>query len=323
MSDAKQQVEVSPARLAEPPEEKSKLTTLAVQLFVIPLAVVLFCVALAGLFVWLTSERKGLDDYLNALRASSGERRSQQAQYLLNYIQDAKRWQGIFDVTAQISADREKFLARNPHAVTEIVQVFEESKGQDAKTRRYLALVLGLLGSQEAVPVLRAGLTDNDAETVKNSLWALGRIGDEGSVLQMIELTRSNETSVRLMAVYVLGSMNDPQARRVLEASLNDPDELVKWNAAFGLAKKGNPVAWNVLVRLLDKEYVDRVTQLMPREDRPLAENVSRYRAAAVVWLAKLDAAKAAPLLEKMSGSEPDLLVRNAAIQQANSLKHK
>jgi HEAT repeat protein len=323
MSDAKQQVEVSPARLAEPPEEKSKLTTLAVQLFVIPLAVVLFCVALAGLFVWLTSERKGLDDYLNALRASSGERRSQQAQYLLNYIQDAKRWQGIFDVTAQISADREKFLARNPHAVTEIVQVFEESKGQDAKTRRYLALVLGLLGSQEAVPVLRAGLTDNDAETVKNSLWALGRIGDEGSVLQMIELTRSNETSVRLMAVYVLGSMNDPQARRVLEASLNDPDELVKWNAAFGLAKKGNPVAWNVLVRLLDKEYVDRVTQLMPREDRPLAENVSRYRAAAVVWLAKLDAAKAAPLLEKMSGSEPDLLVRNAAIQQVNSLKHK
>jgi HEAT repeat protein len=323
MSDAKQQVEVSPARLAEPPEEKSKLTTLAVQLFVIPLAVVLFCVALAGLFVWLTSERKGLDDYLNALRASSGERRSQQAQYLLNYIQDAKRWQGIFDVTAQISADREKFLARNPHAVTEIVQVFEESKDQDAKTRRYLALVLGLLGSQEAVPVLRAGLTDNDAETVKNSLWALGRIGDEGSVLQMIELTRSNETSVRLMAVYVLGSMNDPQARRVLEASLNDPDELVKWNAAFGLAKKGNPVAWNVLVRLLDKEYVDRVTQLMPREDRPLAENVSRYRAAAVVWLAKLDAAKAAPLLEKMSGSEPDLLVRNAAIQQVNSLKHK
>src|SRR5664280_762777 len=168
MSDAKQQMEASSPNLAELPEEKSKLTTLAVQLFVIPLAVVLFCAALAGLFVWLTSERKGLDDYLNALRASSGERRSQQAQYLLNYIQDAKRWQGIFDVTAQISADREKFLARNPHAVTEIVQVFEESKGQDAKTRRYLALVLGLLGSQEAVPALRAGLADDDAETVKN-----------------------------------------------------------------------------------------------------------------------------------------------------------
>ncbi len=323
MSDAKQPAEATSPSLAGPPEEKSKLATLAVQLFVIPLAVVLFCVALAGLFIWLTAERKGLDDYLNALRASSGEQRTQQAQYLLNYIQDSKRWQGIFDVTARISADRDQFLAKNPHAVTDILQVFEESKGQDPRTRRYLALVLGLLGDREAVAALRGGLNDSDAETVKNCVWALGRIGDNDSALRIIELTRSDESSVRLMAVYVLGSMNSPQAFRVLEASLNDPDELVKWNAAFGLANKGNAAAWDVLVRLLDKEYVDRVTQLMPREGRPLAENIQRYRVAAVVWVAKLDPAKARPLLEKMSTGETDLQVRNAAIQQVNSLNHK
>ncbi|HUI07724.1 MAG TPA: HEAT repeat domain-containing protein [Verrucomicrobiae bacterium] len=305
----------------QPAEEKSRFATLAVQLVVVPLAVVLFCVALAGLFVWLTSERKGFDDYLNALRANSGERRSQQAQYLLNYIQNAKRWQGIFDVTAQISADRDQFLANHPHAVADIVQVFEESKGQDPKTRRYLALVLGLLGGHDAADALRGGLDDADAETVKNCLWALGRIGDEHSVARVIELTLSDESSVRLMAVYVLGSLNSPQARAVLEASLNDPNELVKWNAAFGLAKNSNPAAWDVLVRLLDKDYVDRVTELMQQEDRPLAENISRYRAAAVVWLVKLDRARATPLLEKMSNSEPDLQVRNAAIQQLNNLK--
>src|ERR1700693_3384144 len=177
MSDAKQSGEAPSSGVVEPSAEKSTFATLMVQLFVIPLAVVLFCVALAGLFMWLPAERKGLDDYLGALRASSGEQRTQQARYLLNYIQDAKRWQGIFDVTAQISADREKFLAANPRAVAGIVQVFEESKGQDAKTRRYLALVLGLLGDREAVPTLRTGLRDSDAETVKNCLWALGRIG--------------------------------------------------------------------------------------------------------------------------------------------------
>ena len=307
----------------QPPEEKSRFATLLVQLVVIPLAVVLFCVAVAGLFMWLTSERKGFDDYLNALRADSGERRSQQAQYLLNYIQNAKRWQGIFDVTAQISADRDQFLAKNPHAVTEIVQVFEEAKGQDSKTRRYLALVLGLLGDRQAVPALRSGLDDGDAETVKNCLWALGRIGDEDSVVRMIELTRSPEPAVRLMAVYALGAMNNAQARGVLEASLNDPDELVKWNAAFGLANQGNPAAWDVLARLLDKEYVDRVTQLMAQEDRPLPENLTRYRVAAVVWVAKLDPARATPVLEKMSTGEPDLPVRNAAIQQLKNLKAK
>src|SRR5882762_11684723 len=140
MSDAKQSGEAPSPGVVELPEEKSTFATLAVQLFVIPLAVVLFCVALGGLFVWLTAERKGLDDYLGALRASSGEQRTQQAQYLLNYIQESKRWQGIFDVTAQISADREQFLARNPAAVTQLTQIFEESAGQDAKTRRYLAL---------------------------------------------------------------------------------------------------------------------------------------------------------------------------------------
>src|SRR5579871_2635418 len=189
MSDAKQQADVPSPVTAGLPEEKSKLSTLAVQLVVIPLAVVLFCVALAGLFVWLTGERKGLDDYLNALRASSGEQRSQQAQYLLNYIQDSKRWQGIFDVTAQISADRDQFLAKNPHAVADIVSIFEESKGQEPRTRRYLALVLGLLGSREALPALREGLNDGDAETVKNCVWALGRIGDEDSATRIIELT--------------------------------------------------------------------------------------------------------------------------------------
>ena len=57
----------------QPADEKSRLATLAVQWVVIPLAVVLFCVAVAALFMWLTSERKGFDDYLNALRANSGE----------------------------------------------------------------------------------------------------------------------------------------------------------------------------------------------------------------------------------------------------------
>ncbi len=323
MSDAKQSVPAPSPGKAEVAEEKSTFGTLAVQLFVIPLAVVLFCVALAGLFMWLTAERKGLDDYLGALRASSGEQRTRQAQYLLNYIQDSKRWQGIFDVSAQISADRDQFIAKNPHAVTDIVQVFEESKGQDPKTRGYLALVLGLLGDRQALAPLREGLNDSDPDTVKNCLWALGRLGDEQSVLRIIELTHSDEQSVRLMAVYVLGSLKDPSARQVLEASLNDPDELVKWNAAFGLASEGDATAWDVLARLLDKEYVDRVTQLMPKEGRPLAENIQRYRMAAVMWLVKLNPARATPLLEKMSTSETDLQVRNAAIQQLNSLRHK
>lgn len=298
----------------ELPEEKSRPVTLLVQLVVIPLGVVLFCVAIGGLFMWLTSERKDMDDYLRALRASSGTRRSQQAQYLLNYIQESKRWQGIFDVTAQISGDREKFLARNPQAVAQLVQIFNESAGQDAKTRRYLALVLGLLGDKEAVPALRSGLGDSDADTVKNCVWALARLQDADSANAIIELTRHDDSSVRLMAVYALGFLPSPQARGVLIGALNDADELVKWNAAFALANRGDAAGRGTLVNLLDKSFVDRFTQVTP-------ENRQRYRVAAVTWLAKLDRDAAIPLLEKVGREDADFQVRNAAMQQVNDLR--
>ncbi len=297
----------------ELPEEKSRPVTLIVQLVVIPLVVVAFCVALGGLFMWMTSERKDFDDYVRALQSSSGTKRGQQAQYLLNYIQESKRWQGIFDVTAQISGDREQFLARNPAAATQLTQVFEESAGQDAKTRRYLALVLGLLADKDALPALRRGLNDSDADTVKNCLWALAQLHDSESALPVIRLTKHDEPSVRLMAVYALGFLESQQAQPVLVGALNDTDEMVKWNAAFALANKGDRAGSDQLVRLLDKEYVDRFTDVT-------LQNRQRYRIAAVNWLGKLNETSA---LEKVSRDDLDLQVRNAAIQQLNDLGKK
>jgi len=302
--------------VASSPEEKSRIVTLVVQLVVIPLAVVLFCVALGGLFMWLTSERKDAEDYVHALQASSGAQRGQQAQYLLNYIQESKRWQGIFDVTAQMSADRDRFLASNPHLVADLVQVFDESAGQDAKTRRYLALVLGMLGDKQALPALRQGLNDGDADTVKNCVWALARLQDAEAAPAIIELTHHDDSSVRLMAVYALGFLPSPHAHDVLVGALNDTDELVKWNAAFALANKGDAAGRDTLVSLLDKSYVDRFTEVTP-------ENRQQYRVAAVVWLAKLDREAAIPLLEKAARDDADLPVRNAAIQQINELRKK
>lgn len=300
--------------LKEMPAEKSRPVTLLVQLVVIPLGVVLFCVALGALFMWLTAERKGFDDYVNSLRASTGEKRGNQAQYLLSYVQDSKRWQGIFDVTARMSADRDQFLAQHPRAVADIAGVFEEAKGQDAKTRRYLALVLGLLGDKSAAPALRGALNDSDADTVKNCVWALGRLGDEESAPAVIELTRHDEASVRLMAVFALGMLTHPAARDVMAAALNDRDDLVRWNAAFGLASRGDAAGRDVLMQLLDKEFVDRHLEVT-------MENRQRYRITAVNLLAKVDRQAALPALEKVAASDLDLQVRSAAMQQLKELK--
>lgn len=299
-----------------PVEEKSRPITLIVQLVIIPLVVVLFCAGLGALFMWMTSERKDFDDYVKTLRASSGTKRGQEAQYLLNYIQESKKWQGIFDVTAQMSAGPDEFLKTNPRAGAELRAIFDESAGQDAKTRRYVALVLGLLNDKESAPALRRGLTDSDPDTVKNCLWALARLKDDETAGPAIELTRHDDVNVRLMAVYALGFFQHPRARDVLVASLNDADELVKWNAAFALANRRDAAGHEVLLRLLDKEYVDRQQQVtMP--------NRSKYRAAAVVWLGQLDQQAARPALEKVAKEDVDLRVRDAALKQLEVLRTK
>jgi len=192
--------------------------------------------------------------------------------------------------------------------------VFEETAGQDPKTRRYLALVLGLLGDERAATALRGGLADADADTVKNCLWALARLNDNAAAATAIELTRHDDASVRMMAAYALGALGDPRAAHVLAAALNDANELVKWNAAFALARKGDAAGRGVLVRLLDKQYVDRFTETT-------VENRRRYRVAAVMWLAKLGGADTVALLEKVSSEDEDLQVRSAAIQQLNQLR--
>ncbi|MCX7914769.1 MAG: HEAT repeat domain-containing protein [Verrucomicrobiae bacterium] len=306
----------APRRESDLPEEKSTAMTLVVQLVVIPLAVVLFCVALGGLFMWLTSERKDFGDYLEALQATRGQQRGDQAMYLLNYIQEAKRWQGIFDVSAQLSSPegRDRLLERYPQAPAQLIRIFEEAQERDAKTRRYLALVLGLLGANEAIPALRGGLQDADSETVKNCIWALGRLQAHEAAGQIMELTRHEEVSVRLMAVDVLGVLEHPRARDLLVAALNDPSELVQWNAAFGLANRGDAAGLRVLERLLDKAYVDRFGDLT-------VENRQRYRMTAVEMVARLKGAEAIAVLEPVSRTDPDLKVRNAALQKVNALK--
>src|SRR6185295_4517585 len=115
----------------EPTEERSPLVVLALQFFVIPLLIVLFCVGLYFIFRWLTYERRDVNDYLSALNAKSASSRQEAAFALLNYIQEAKRWQSLSDLNDQLRFDREKFLKENPAFVEKLIAQFKEARGRD------------------------------------------------------------------------------------------------------------------------------------------------------------------------------------------------
>jgi hypothetical protein len=314
-----------------PIEPINPLVKLALQFFVIPMAIVIFCVALVFIFRWLTFENRDVGSYLSALSSGtrSSSQKEQDAMKLLQYIQESKRWQSIYDVTQQLRFNREKFLTENPDFSTKVARLFQQSSGGDRKIRQYLAQVLGLIGGKDVVTVLLTALDDNDSETVIHSMIALGQIGDPVAIPKIIEISRSNDRGLRQAAIFVLGNFNSPQALdRCLEA-LNDPDILVSWNAAFALARQKDARAIPVLEQFLDQNYIDQVSrnytptsQVTPdsgSNDHPLAmfhpERLEQYRATAVGLLGQFSNPKIEKELQNAASNDKQLKVREAAIK--------
>jgi HEAT repeat protein len=291
---------------------------IVLQFFVIPMLIVAFCVAIVFVFRWLTFEQRSVDEYLVMLKQSTATvERGQAAKNLLadlmTYIPESKRWQGIYDVTQQLRTDKEKFLREHPNFTEKVIDIFENSQ-DDPKVRRYLALTLGIIGNENATAALLKAVGDKDTETEIAALIALGNIRDKKSLPVILQAARSDDAGVRQTAIYVLGAFDDAELARPLEAALNDPDELVTWNAAFALARRGSSAGEKVLTRLLDFEYVSK------RESITVAQR-QQYRVAAIQQLAKLNAAGVASQLKKLSTTDPDMPVRQAAIEALKTLK--
>ncbi len=308
-------------------EPVNPLVKLAVQFFLIPLAIVVFCVVLVFIFRLLTREKQDISTYLSALSSAtrSNSQKEQDASNLLRYIQEAKRWQSIYDVTEQIRFNREKFLKENPDFSTQVAQVFQKSAGSDHQVRQYLAQVLGLVGGPEVVGALTAALGDSDAETAIHAMVALGRIGDPSAIPALLEVSTSSDRGLRQTAIFVLGSFKEKAALERCAEAMNDPDLLVQWNAAFALAQQRDARAMPMLERFLDEEYVARaVENYAPTpgagdEKTRLAtfhpERLEQYRATAVRLLGQFQNEGIRKKLQTTAEHDSQLKVRQAAIE--------
>jgi HEAT repeat protein len=311
----------------EPSEERSPLVVLALQFFVIPLLIVLFCVCLYFIFRWLTYERRDINDYLSALNAKSPSSRQEAAFALLNYIQEAKRWQSLSDLNDQLRFDREKFLRENPEFVPKLIETFKSARGSDPKVAQYVSQVLSLVGGPEASEVLLETLKEGGpAEQEIFVMIALGKLREARAVPLILERIDSSDAGVKYAALFALGFFDDERAVRALKQALNNPDSLATWNAAFSLARQsGGAVkhreAVPVLKRLLDGEFVRKVAAGMagaPEDQRPVLDpaQIELYRIRAVQLLGIFlgDDASLKADLQKVAENDPQLGVRQAAI---------
>lgn len=277
---------------------------LAVQFFLIPLAVVGVVVLVYGGFRMLVTNERTPEEFLTDVRAGGRER----------------RWPAAYELSRML--DSPEVEAQNPGLGRAIVQAFTDSEGDDPRVRRYLALAVGRLRNVPpgAVDELVAGLDDPDTETRISIIWALASIGDAGVVDEIEEMYLSSDAGVRKMAVYALGALPLDAQAATLRNALDDTAADVRWNAAVALARHGRSDGLPVLRRMLDREYVEsNVTRTadLDAELDPVAEvMVSGLQAVGALKAPELHATVA-----ELSRSDASLRVREMALRTLEFLE--
>lgn len=277
---------------------------LVAQFFLIPLMIVLVGVGIFILFGLITNESKGPRDYLYEMKANRGRIGAG----------ETRRWQAAYELSNLLALEAEKISdpKRNQeyrNLAPEMIALFEEARQDgEVRLRQYLALALGRLGDQRAVPHLIEALKDQDTETRLYAAWALGVLKANEAVPELIKFLESDDPALRKMGAHVLGALGDARALPGLREALEDSVDDVRWNAALALARFGDRGGVAVLMRMLDRNYLNSIPSM--REDQKEQVMVSAIEA-----LAALGERQAEPLFRAISQSDPSLKVRQAALR--------
>jgi HEAT repeat protein len=261
------------------------------QFVVFPLTIVLVGVGIYLLLGFLTSEDRSAEDYLNTIRIGGISSRWQAAHELVKVLAEEQRRGGV-----------------SPKFIREMIRVFETSRSDDPRVRRFLARAMEMVEDPAFVPVLISALEDPDDETRIYATLSLGAQGDPRAVPPLIEMASSDDAGIRKAAVYALGQLRDARTQPVLLAALRDRAPDVRWNAALQLAEVGNNAGLEVLGEMLNPEYLETFTQ-MSGEDR------RKVMVGAIRALGRLDDRSMVPTLLGLREGDPDMKVRQAAIE--------
>ena len=281
--------------MTDVPRESPK--AILYQFVVFPLGIVAVAVGIFLLFGKLASDEQTIPDYLNQIRSGSSH----------------QRWQAAYQLSKSLKRGEAK---RYPNLHDQVASLYAQSKSDDPRIRRYLAMVLGNLGDRRATPLLVEGLkTDTDVENRLYALMALGELRDPAALPAIIETTKSEEKDLRKAAYYALGEIADARAIPVLAAGVEDPVADVRWNAAVSLAQFNDRRAAPALREMLDRSRLANVKDM--REDQKEDAIII-----AMTAYSRLMGAEARPEIERLS-SDPSLRVQAAAKQALiSSPKH-
>src|SRR5262245_2487387 len=275
---------------ATPTAAVQKVTTprLVLQFFLGPLLIVLVCAGIYFLFGLVVAEKKSPTDFLREIRSGS----------------KSERWQAAFELSRWFASTPGD--VKDPAFAEELVALFANSRHEDPRVRRYLALALGRLGDQRGVPPLLEALDDPDSETRLYAAWSLGAIKDPAAVPRLADMLRSDDPGMVKLGAYALGSIGDRSAVPALVPLLSSPETEVRWNGALALAQLDDRSGITTLFEMTDAAALDRVDGITERQKVDATTNAMRA-------LHRLRDADGLSRIQELARSSPYAEVRQTA----------
>jgi HEAT repeat protein len=279
---------------ADPEEEATKSPSLISQFVVFPLAIVIVGVSIYLFLGILTTEGRTARDYLNTIKRGG-----------IN-----SRWQAAYELVKVVAQDQ-RAGTLDPRFAPEMVRVFEDSRHDDPRVRRYLARAMEMVDDPKIVTALIGALNDADEETRLYAIHSLGSLNATVAIDDLLPFVRNEDSGFRKAAVYALGQMVDGRVDSVLKATLHDGTPDVRWNAALQMARRGLNPGVDLLEEMMDRPFLERLDMT---EDQRVTLMSYAIKASSALQADTLRA-----LIQSLREGDESLKVRQAAIEALNS----
>ena len=228
--------------------EKSIFKILFNSFVIIPFLVAASLVFIYSLFSLLTYEDATAYDYLNDIKIGGA----------------TKRWQSAFELSKILYISDE--ISKDDRFISEMINIFKQSKHDDNRVRQYLALAMGRTGNSRYIDPLLSEIEDENTENIPAIIRALGLL-KSGKAVQKLKLFLDHEDeSIRLQTVIAFGNIADPTVIEDLKKSLYDSQPNIRWDAAISLAKIGDDSGREIILKLIEGKFFINFPEVDIRE---------------------------------------------------------
>ena len=272
--------------------KRSGLGVIVHSFFVIPLLIaVLAVLVIAGVSI-LSSEPADALDYLADVRVGG----------------QTRRWQAAFDLsTLLFDLARKDQVPSDERFMSEMNLAFSEADGDDSRVRQYLSQAMALTGDRRFIPTLINALeTENSDISASFYLQALGFLAGVDELSLLLPYLQHSSARVRTSAVRTIGAIGDPSTTSDLEPLLFDEEPNVRWFVAIALSALGSKAGADVLMQILDREYLAG----FPNVDADEQSDIMEVAVNAAVGLGQKELTDR---IESLASGDVDPRVRRAA----------